>query len=55
MVCFTPRNLGKFIFIFEQNHEWIRRWESEDVDVADWVTKTMDLPPSTPNRNVSPN
>ncbi|XP_037040686.1 dual specificity mitogen-activated protein kinase kinase dSOR1 [Bradysia coprophila] len=37
------------------NHEWIRRWESEDVDVADWVSKTMDLPPSTPNRNVSPN
>jgi len=37
------------------NHEWIRRWESEDVDVADWVTKTMDLPPSTPNRNISPN
>lgn len=37
------------------NHAWIGKWESEDVEIAGWVCKTMDLPPSTPKRNVSPN
>ncbi|GAB0092889.1 Dual specificity mitogen-activated protein kinase kinase dSOR1 [Sergentomyia squamirostris] len=35
-------------------HPWIRN-EHEDVDIAGWVCKTMDLPPSTPKRNTSPN
>lgn len=37
------------------NHPWIQKWENEDVDIAGWVCRTMDLPPSTPNRNPSPN
>ncbi|CAD7087065.1 unnamed protein product [Hermetia illucens] len=37
------------------NHAWIRKWEIEDVDIAGWVCKTMDLPPSTPKKNTSPN
>lgn len=32
------------------NHAWIKKWESENVDIAGWVCKTMDLPPSTPKR-----
>ncbi|GLG96728.1 hypothetical protein R5R35_003916 [Gryllus longicercus] len=33
------------------NHEWVRRAESENVDIAGWVCKTMDLvPPTTPTR-----
>jgi len=31
-----------------QNHEWIRKAESENVDLAGWVCRTMDLEPSTP-------
>lgn len=35
------------------NHEWVRRAESEEVDIAGWVCKTMDLvPPTTPTRAV---
>ncbi|KYN41466.1 Dual specificity mitogen-activated protein kinase kinase dSOR1 [Trachymyrmex septentrionalis] len=30
------------------NHEWIRKAESENVDLAGWVCRTMDLEPSTP-------
>uniref|UniRef100_A0A0K8TLS1 mitogen-activated protein kinase kinase n=1 Tax=Tabanus bromius TaxID=304241 RepID=A0A0K8TLS1_TABBR len=37
------------------SHPWIRRSETEEVDIAGWVCKTMDLPPSTPKRNTSPN
>lgn len=37
------------------NHPWIRKAEVEEVDIAGWVCKTMDLPPSTPKRNTSPN
>lgn len=37
------------------NHPWIRKSETEDVDIAGWVCRTMDLPPSTPKRNASPN
>ncbi|XP_011200436.1 dual specificity mitogen-activated protein kinase kinase dSOR1 isoform X2 [Bactrocera dorsalis] len=37
------------------DHAWIRKAEVEEVDIAGWVCKTMDLPPSTPKRNTSPN
>ncbi|EDW00316.1 dual specificity mitogen-activated protein kinase kinase dSOR1 isoform X1 [Drosophila grimshawi] len=37
------------------SHAWIRKAEVEDVDISGWVCKTMDLPPSTPKRNTSPN
>ncbi|KAH8397818.1 hypothetical protein KR222_002768 [Zaprionus bogoriensis] len=37
------------------SHPWIRKAEVEDVDISGWVCKTMDLPPSTPKRNTSPN
>uniref|UniRef100_A0AB40DP36 mitogen-activated protein kinase kinase n=1 Tax=Drosophila mojavensis mojavensis TaxID=377586 RepID=A0AB40DP36_DROMO len=37
------------------SHPWIRKAEAEDVDISGWVCKTMDLPPSTPKRNTSPN
>lgn len=40
---------------FAQNHDWIKNIEQEDVDIAGWVCKTMDLLPSTPKRNASPN
>lgn len=30
-------------------HEWERKWESEDVDIAGWVCKVTELP-STPTR-----
>lgn len=31
------------------NHDWIRKSEAENVDIAGWVCKTMDLrPPETP-------
>jgi len=36
------------------NHQWIQNSQSEDVDIAGWVCKTMDLAPSTPKRNASP-
>ncbi|XP_069695827.1 dual specificity mitogen-activated protein kinase kinase dSOR1 isoform X2 [Periplaneta americana] len=36
------------------NHEWVRKAECEDVDIAGWVCKTMDLLPTTPTR-VAPN
>ncbi|XP_020287898.1 dual specificity mitogen-activated protein kinase kinase 1 [Pseudomyrmex gracilis] len=30
------------------NHEWIKKAESENVDFAGWVCRTMDLQPTTP-------
>lgn len=34
------------------NHDWIKKAESENVDIAGWVCKTMELqPPGTPNRS----
>ncbi|XP_052870086.1 dual specificity mitogen-activated protein kinase kinase dSOR1 [Anopheles bellator] len=36
------------------NHDWIKNIETEDVDIAGWVCRTMDLAPSTPKRNASP-
>ncbi|KAK9508230.1 hypothetical protein O3M35_007935 [Rhynocoris fuscipes] len=33
------------------NHEWVRRCESEDVDIAGWVCKTMGLTPGTPTKS----
>lgn len=33
-----------------QNHEWIKRAERENVDIAGWVCKTMDITPSTPTK-----
>ncbi|XP_011707624.1 PREDICTED: dual specificity mitogen-activated protein kinase kinase dSOR1 [Wasmannia auropunctata] len=30
------------------NHEWIKKAESENVDLAGWVCRTMNLEPSTP-------
>ncbi|XP_075218147.1 mitogen-activated protein kinase kinase 1 isoform X3 [Lycorma delicatula] len=36
------------------NHEWIRRAESEDVDIAGWVCRTMGLTPTTPTRVAPP-
>ncbi|XP_048515269.1 dual specificity mitogen-activated protein kinase kinase dSOR1 isoform X2 [Athalia rosae] len=32
------------------NHEWIREAELENVDIAGWVCRTMDLQPTTPTR-----
>ncbi|XP_034939025.1 dual specificity mitogen-activated protein kinase kinase dSOR1 [Chelonus insularis] len=32
------------------NHEWIRKAEAENVDIAGWVCRTMDLQPTTPTR-----
>ncbi|GJQ67469.1 Dsor1 [Trypoxylus dichotomus] len=32
------------------NHEWIGKSESENVDIAGWVCKTMDLQPNSANR-----
>nr|CAG4644070.1 EOG090X08J3 [Lepidurus arcticus] len=31
-------------------HEWARKWETEAVNIAGWVCKTMDLQPSTPTK-----
>ncbi|PNF43838.1 Dual specificity mitogen-activated protein kinase kinase dSOR1 [Cryptotermes secundus] len=36
------------------NHEWVKKAESEYVDIAGWVCKTMDLLLTTPTR-VAPN
>ncbi|KAL1139314.1 hypothetical protein AAG570_006300 [Ranatra chinensis] len=36
------------------NHEWVRKAESEQVDIAGWVCKTMGLTPTTPTRIVPP-
>ncbi|KAJ9594738.1 hypothetical protein L9F63_013948, partial [Diploptera punctata] len=33
------------------NHEWVRKAELENVDIAGWVCKTMDLMPTTPTRD----
>ncbi|XP_068226714.1 dual specificity mitogen-activated protein kinase kinase 1 isoform X2 [Palaemon carinicauda] len=33
-----------------QNHEWIKRADQENVDIAGWVCKTMDITPSTPTK-----
>ncbi|XP_078040365.1 mitogen-activated protein kinase kinase 1 [Augochlora pura] len=32
------------------NHEWIKKAESENADIAGWVCRTMDLQPTTPTR-----
>ncbi|XP_023248490.1 dual specificity mitogen-activated protein kinase kinase dSOR1 isoform X1 [Copidosoma floridanum] len=32
------------------NHEWIKKAESENVDIAGWVCRTMDIQPTTPTR-----
>lgn len=32
------------------NHEWIKKAECENVDIAGWVCRTMDLQPTTPTR-----
>lgn len=32
------------------NHEWVKKAESENVDIAGWVCRTMDLQPTTPTR-----
>lgn len=32
------------------NHEWIKKAEAENVDIAGWVCRTMDLQPTTPTR-----
>ncbi|XP_008552823.1 dual specificity mitogen-activated protein kinase kinase dSOR1 [Microplitis demolitor] len=32
------------------SHEWIKKAESENVDIAGWVCRTMDLQPTTPTR-----
>ncbi|XP_015608031.1 dual specificity mitogen-activated protein kinase kinase dSOR1 isoform X1 [Cephus cinctus] len=32
------------------NHEWIKKAELENVDIAGWVCRTMDLQPTTPTR-----
>lgn len=37
------------------NHPWMVRSQDEKVDISGWVCRTMDLPPSTPKRNTSPN
>lgn len=37
------------------DHPWIAKAEEKMVDIAGWVCHTMDLPPSTPKRNASPN
>ncbi|XP_046678091.1 dual specificity mitogen-activated protein kinase kinase dSOR1 isoform X2 [Homalodisca vitripennis] len=36
------------------DHEWIRRSESEDNDIAGWVCRTMGLTPTTPTRTNPP-
>ncbi|KAF2884352.1 hypothetical protein ILUMI_21801 [Ignelater luminosus] len=33
------------------NHEWIRKAESENVDIAGWVCKTMDIQPNSNHRS----
>ncbi|KAL6425388.1 hypothetical protein ACFW04_009523 [Cataglyphis niger] len=35
------------------NHEWIKKAESENVDFAGWVCRTMDLQPTTPTHLAS--
>ncbi|KAL7296267.1 hypothetical protein TKK_0010503 [Trichogramma kaykai] len=32
------------------NHEWIKKAESENVDIAGWVCRTMEIQPTTPTR-----
>lgn len=33
------------------NHEWLRKCEKEEVDIAGWVCRTMGLQPTTPTRS----
>lgn len=57
--------LGVFIYVLfawyssffytPQNHPWIQKAETANVDISSWVCRTMELQPSTPNRNPSPN
>ncbi|XP_058794531.1 dual specificity mitogen-activated protein kinase kinase dSOR1 isoform X1 [Phymastichus coffea] len=32
------------------NHDWIKKAESENVDIAGWVCRTMEIQPTTPTR-----
>nr|CAG4640976.1 EOG090X08J3 [Eulimnadia texana] len=32
------------------SHDWVKKWESETVDIAGWVCRIMDLQPSTPTK-----
>lgn len=38
-----------------QNHPWIQKAETANIDISSWVCRTMELQPTTPNRNPSPN
>ncbi|KAB7505452.1 Dual specificity mitogen-activated protein kinase kinase 1 [Armadillidium nasatum] len=38
-----------------QSHPWIKKWDAEDVDVAGWICKTMDITPSTPTKGTTEN
>ena len=44
---------GTFLVIFKislpQGHDWVKKWDSENVDIAGWVCKLTELP-STPTR-----
>lgn len=33
------------LFSTFQNHPWIKKSETEDVDIAGWVCKTMEITP----------
>lgn len=37
------------------NHPWLRKWDKENVDIAGWVSRVMNIPASTPIRNTSTN
>ncbi|XP_046461528.1 dual specificity mitogen-activated protein kinase kinase 1-like isoform X3 [Daphnia pulex] len=32
-------------------HEWVKKWTSENVEIAGWVCKIIDLQPSTPTKH----
>jgi len=32
-------------------HEWVKKWDSENVEIAGWVCKIIDLPPTTPTKS----
>ena len=37
-------------YSFLQGHEWVKKWTSENVEIAGWVCKIIDLQPSTPTK-----
>jgi mitogen-activated protein kinase kinase 1 len=39
-----------FSLLFPQNHEWVKKADLENVDIAGWVCRTMELLPATPTR-----